>query len=42
MVTEDDRKRFFELLRDKERLSWEEFWQKWDDDDVLYLLACGG
>lgn len=40
-VTQQDRERFFNLMNEK-NLSWDAFWETWDDSDVELMLVHGG
>lgn len=41
VVEEADRLRFFDLMN-SDNLSWDDFWDRWDDDDVTLMLSHGG
>lgn len=40
-VEEADRLRFFDLMNE-DNLGWSDFWDKYDDDDVVLMLSHGG
>lgn len=40
-ITQEDRNRFFDLMNEND-LSWEEFWNEWEDHDVELMVAHGG
>lgn len=40
-ITQEDRVRFYETMN-KENLTWEEFWERWDDSSVELMIFHGG